>query len=161
MGCTNCKDSVRNCTSILPSTCIPFTGDLPKFFIKKEDCSIVYINDIIEQSGAKIDKLLADTDVSTIDSQCFVYDKNSATTKSLHALELKEICDLKTSVNDIKTIVKNTNISDKEVTIDLRCFKSANAACQIDNDTYTLLSVLNIIIEKLCDHESRLIAIGA
>lgn len=148
--CTDCKDSKYNCGTVIPSTCVVYTGKLPKFFEKKELCSILNINDVFEQYGEKLDLLLEQNDVKTLDKKCLGYDPATITIKKLHQIEINEICGLKAKVETLEDLLANLNIGEQLLTIDLKCFKAENLPCQVENDVYTLLSILNIIITELC-----------
>lgn len=156
LNCTDCKDSKNNCGTVIPSTCVIYTGKLPKFFEKKDVCSILNINDVFEQYGEKLDILLEQNDVKTLDKKCLGYDQATITIKKLHQIEINEICGLKAKVETLEDLLDNLNIGEQLINIDLKCFEAENLPCQVQNDVYTLISVLNIIISELCDMKAKI-----
>lgn len=158
-NCSDCKDGRLTCGVVVPSSCVPFTGDLPDFFVEPAGCSTLNVNDVFEQYGDKLDLLLIQNDVTGLNKRCLGYDAANVTIKKLHQAEIDAICSLDSRVGTLETDVNNHLIGADLVTLDLKCFKSSNAACAVTTDTYTLLSILNILVVELCAAKARILAL--
>lgn len=150
LGCIDCRDARNTCGPTMSSACVWFTGSFSKFINQDDiDCR-VNLNDMFKLYGDEIDALIADTNITSLDPRCLGYDTNSITHVKLEDIQNKNICDLKTTLTALVTEVQTLDIGALPVTVDLKCMKSANSACAVAPDTYPLVTILNIIINKLC-----------
>jgi hypothetical protein len=150
LGCIDCKDARSTCGTTLSSACVWYTGQLPKFINKSDVTCKVNINDIFKLYGDKIDAIIEDTNIKNLSPRCLGYDTSDITHSKLEDIQNQNICELKSTVSELSTLIDNFDIGNQEITIDLKCLKPNGLACQTAPDTYTLKSILNIIISKLC-----------
>lgn len=150
MPCIDCKDNRYTCGTTLSSSCVWFTGEYPSFITDDEKCK-PNINDIFKAYGTKLDFLVTQSNVKSLDKKCLGYDSNSITPLSLFQLYNNEICALKQKVSDLESLLTNLDIGSKTLVIDLKCLSSDGSACATTNNTYTLQSILNVLINKECN----------
>lgn len=150
IGCIDCKDSRSSCGTTMSSACVWFTGSFPKFINADDVQCTVNINDIFRWHGDAIDKLIDETDVKSLDPRCLGYDPSDITNKKLQDIQNLKICELKSTLDTLKLEVENSNIGTELITVDLKCMKPAASSCEVAPNTYSLISVLNVIIAKLC-----------
>lgn len=152
MPCQDC-DKRKECGNKMPSTCVDYTGVVSTLIKDKIKCS-PNVNDVIEQIQIVIEnikKTLGDN--TKLNKKCLVtLDPLTATQQTINQKFIDEICAL-------KTLVSNLNLPDAStimITIDLLCLENVN--CDIPT-AYTLLDILQRIITKICNLETRVQAI--
>lgn len=150
LGCIDCKDSRHTCGTVMSSACVSYTGQFPKFVNQEDLACTSNINDIFKLFGDRMDVLIADTNMKTLNPRCLGFDVSDITPVKLADIQNIAICDLKTTVADLKNTVDNLNIGAELITIDLKCLAPNGAACEVAPNTYSLTSILNIIIDQLC-----------
>ena len=150
LGCIDCKDARNTCGPTMSSACVWYTGQFPLFVNQNDLTCKVNLNDAFKLYGDKIDAIIADTNISSLDPRCLGYDTSDITHKKLEDIQNREICTLKSTVAGLLTTVTNLNIGSEPITIDLKCLKPNGVPCEIAPDTYSLIAILNIIIAKLC-----------
>lgn len=150
LGCIDCKDNRSTCGQTMSSACVWYTGQFPKFINQDNITCKVNLNDLIKLHGDRIDKLIEDTDVKSLDPRCLGYDTSDITPKKLDDIQNAAICDLKEKVTHLLSEVDDLDIGSKLITIDLKCLAPNGAACEVAPNTYSLISILNILIDKLC-----------
>lgn len=139
-----------SCANIIPSECIPYTGKTIKFLPidKQPDCDS-NINGIFDLIAIAIDELKKATDVSHLNKQCLVIPTGSDI-KSVTQLSIDKICGLEASLNTLKTQINGASLGNEKITMDLDCLKPSAAPCEINTNTYTLISILNLFRSEIC-----------
>ena len=150
LGCIDCKDNRHTCGPTMSSACVWYTGQFPKFINQDDLTCKVNLNDILKLYGDKIDAIIADTDISSLNPRCLGYDTSDITHVKLEDIQNAAICDLKTTVDVLNTTVTNLNIGSQLITIDLKCLSENAGPCEVGTNTYTLTSILNLIIAQIC-----------
>lgn len=150
LGCIDCMDNRSTCGPTMSSACVWYTGQFPKFINKDNLTCRVNINDIFKLYGDKIDTIISETDVKSLNPRCLGYDTADITLSKLEDIQNRNICELKSSLTELTDVINNEDIGNKNITIDLKCLKSAAASCATGTDTYPLIAILNVIINKLC-----------
>lgn len=150
LGCIDCRDNRNTCGPTMSSACIWYTGQFPVFVNQTDLNCTVNLNDVFKLYGDEIDLLVANTDVKNLDPRCLGYDTSDITNVKLQDIQNREICTLKSTVAELLTTVTNLNIGSEPITIDLKCLTPNGVACLVAPNTYSLISILNIIIAKLC-----------
>lgn len=142
------------CGSIIPSSCVPFTGNKPKFLTEELECD-VNLDEVIDVLGDKIDELVKATDVSLNTSTCITIEGDKTPKNILQAHDNK-LCELATAIEQLENDVSETDIASQQVTIDLGCLSAAASPCAVGVNTYTLIAVLNLFKTEICNIKSTL-----
>lgn len=150
LGCIDCKDARTTCGPTMSSACVWYTGQFPAFINQDDLTCKINLNDVFKLYGDEIDRLKTDTDVKGLDPRCLGYDTSDITNAKLQDIQNREICTLKATVASLNTLVTNLDIGAETITIDLKCLKPDGLPCEVAPNTYSLISILNIIIAKLC-----------
>lgn len=139
-----------SCGSIIPSECVPYTGNKLRFLAddKQPDCD-ANINDVFHLHAIAIDELKKATDVSGINKQCLTV-ASGATLKTFLQAQTDKLCAVSAKVEAITSQVNGSLLGDSLVTIDLKCLAAAASPCQVSTNTYKLSAVLNIIVSEIC-----------
>jgi len=150
-------DPKYNCGQIIPSACVPYTGsDLTVLAAPTDLPCDANINDVIKILDAEIKTLMDSNDFSSLDKKCFDFDPNTVKAFELHQLEIDKICEIEANLTALTEQFDTLNISSLPITLNLLCMAPAASACAISPNTYTLLSILNTLVAKICDHETRI-----
>jgi hypothetical protein len=152
------------CGKVLPTSCVPYSGRtltfLTPFSLDVLPCD-VNINDVIDRIDLALAQLGTGTNLTTLNSLCLSFDPATVTIVGLHQVEITAICALQTSLNTLTETVDDLNIGNEIITINLGCLTPAAASCAVGTNQYSLLSILSLFSNTLCDIQSRLTAIGA
>jgi hypothetical protein len=152
MACQDC-DKRKECGDKLPSVCVDYTGKISPLIKDKIKCS-PNVDDILEQVQIVIEnikKTLGDN--TKLNKKCLTsLDPLTVTQQGINQKFIDEICALKTLVADLDLPDASTIL----ITIDLLCLENVN--CDIPT-AYTLLDILQRIITKICNLETRVQAI--
>lgn len=134
------------CGVPIPSGCVTFTGEIPSF-ITDAPCA-PSVDFILEQHADQIVALLDSTGLSGLNKGCFTF--TGGKVKDFAQEAITKICVLETSVLALQAAVANLNIGAELITIDLDCLTPQAAPCASGTNTYTLLSVLNLLVAEIC-----------
>lgn len=149
-----------NCGSILPSSCIPFTGkDLTILVAPDELACDANLNDVIEKLDKAVKKLMASNDFTSLEpvEDCFEFDPATVTAAQLHAQEIEKLCIHEGQITALQEQLNDLNIGNEIVTIALpSCLQPLAAPCAVGINEYQLISLLMLFANKLCDHETRI-----
>lgn len=148
------KDCKFTCPEILPSGCIPYTGEVP-CFMDTEECRIM-IDDVLEQTGEQVCDILDQIDLTGLNKLCLDFTPATVTVKALHQVEINKICALDTALTALQAQFEALNIGDELITIDLDCMTPVAAPCDQGTNTYTLLTILTIFRDEICNIKSQL-----
>lgn len=150
MNCIDCNDQRHTCGSTISSSCVWYTGQYPNFITSQDISCKPNINDIFKLYGDKLNYLYDQSKINTLDKKGLGYDSNSITPLQLLQIYNTEITKLKQQVSDLQSIINNFDIGSKNLVIDLKCLSSDGAACATQTNTYSLQSILNVLINKNC-----------
>lgn len=144
----NCRSDKPkyNCGIKQNARCIYYEGDLPEFS-ELEDC--VTLEETTEEIYTNLNEIKDSIDLSKLGKECINYsefqeDEKLKVNEVMLTFE-KEICDLK------------NNITDSSCCIDLN---KIDFKCLIDpcnNSIDTQLKLIQIMIDKICELEQRII----
>lgn len=153
-------DSKYNCGSILPSSCIPYTGkDLTILALPTDlDCD-ANLNDVIEKLDVAIKTLMDSNDFTGLTPviDCIDFDPLTVTAAELHELEIAKICELQGELDALTEQFNNLDIGTELITIILpECLAPLAAPCASAENEYQLITLLNLFAAMLCDHETRI-----
>lgn len=150
-----------NCGTIVGSACVPFTGkDLTIVTGDDQVKCDSNINDVIEIIDAELKKLKDSNDFTGLTSieDCIEFNPATVTAAQLHELELTKICELNGELIALQSQFNDWDISTEIITINLpSCFEADAAPCEIVENEYTLLTLLTLYANKICELESRII----
>jgi hypothetical protein len=149
----------HNCGQILMSACVPFSGSQLTFLTSEEledfPCN-ANMDDVIESIDTTLKKLVDGNNFTALDIDCLDFDPATVTAKDLHQLEITEICLLKGQVDALSEQLNLLNIGNEVITIDLECMTPDAAPCAVGVNQYSLLTILQLFRDKLCDFETRI-----
>src|ERR1035437_4774544 len=112
--------SIRNsCGTVIPSSCVPFTGEQPSFIQDVDFPCDVNLDDVIKQFAITIQKVLDGINLTLLNKRCLDFDSATEDVKGLHQVEIDEICALKAQLDNLQTAFDSLNLSTKLITIDL------------------------------------------
>lgn len=139
------------CGTIIPSGCVPYTGsDLTCLINPATLPCDASMNDVVFQLDAAIKTLQNSNNFTTLNPLCLTFDPATVTAVQLHQLEITNICGLQASLTALQTIVDNLNIGNELIDINLQCLTPSAAPCLVPPSSYSLLSILNVIISEVC-----------
>jgi hypothetical protein len=145
-----------SCGTIIPSGCVPFTGKKLNFLPDNQQPACdANINDVIEKVDAALDSIQKAIDVSLHSFDCGTLQSPKTAAKVLQA-HADKICALAASVTALQSIIANENIANEHVTINLGTLAAAASPCQVGTNTYTLISVLNLLVSQIISIKTTL-----
>lgn len=146
-----------NCGTILASSCVHYTGK-DFTFMKPEDaleCN-ASVSDAFQLVDKYLKPLVDGNDFTDLDKDCLDFDPATINAKGLHQLEITEICLLKSQITALQTQVNNLNIGNEIITINMQCLSGDAAPCASGVNQYQLIAVLNTLVSKICEFETRI-----
>jgi hypothetical protein len=153
-------NSKYNCGTILPSSCIPFSGKDLTILITPDELSCdANINDVIEKIDIAVKKLMDSNDFTALEpiEDCLEFDPATVTAKELHELEIQKLCTHEAEILALQNQLNDLDIGNEIITIDLpACLEAGAAPCAVGTNEYQLISLLMLFANKLCDHETRI-----
>lgn len=150
MDCDNLSyDNRETCTTLLPSSCIPYTGYISPSIEADIKCR-PNINDIIKAIQDLIDKIKAGLgDNTTLDEKCLSFDPATVTQSQLNQIFITELCTIKDLIADLPTTVDPNTIN---IAINLLCLIDPLCTPQT---TYTLTEILIKLVTAYCNLLTR------
>lgn len=151
MACEDLSyDNRETCSVILPSSCIPFVGALTDSFKEELEGCRPNINDILKLIQDRIDLIQAGLgDNKTLDEACLNFNPLIATQVQINQSIITELCALKQTVQDLGGAIDPTTIM---LAVDLLCLE--DPSCD-PAESYNLLVVINKLLAKVCNLETR------
>lgn len=151
-------DRRSTCGQVLPSACVPYTGDKLAFLDEENELACdANINDVFYKIDEALEKLVAGNDFTNLVAGCLTFTPATVTPAQLHAVQIAAICDHKARLTTLEDRLNNLQIQNEIVTINLpACLKPAAAACAVGVNSYQLSALLILFANKLCDLETRL-----
>jgi hypothetical protein len=145
-----------SCASIVPSSCVVYTGSKLAFLSDDEqpECD-ANLDDIIDKIGDAIDTIKQAVDVTNHVAACMTL-STPKTVKSVLQNHADKICALDASIQSLVTQWAAFDIANELITIDLGCLAPAAAPCQVGTNTYTLISILNLFRTEICAIKTHL-----
>lgn len=146
-----CDTSKYNCGEIIPSSCVPYTGsDLTVLADPASLACNANINDVIKVLDTTLKGVLDGSNLTGLNPRCLTFTPATVTVAGLFQVEIDKICALDASLVALTTQVNNLNIGNEPIVIDLLCLAPAAAPCQSAPNTYTLLAILNTLVNEVC-----------
>lgn len=146
-----CDTSKYQCGTIIPSSCVPFTG---KDLTCISDPTLLpcnaNVNDVIGLIDGVVKKLVDGDNLTGLNVRCLTFNPATITPAQLHQVEIDKICGLDATLNALVTQVNSLNIATMPIAIDLQCLAPAAAPCLTPPNIYPLLAVLNTMISEIC-----------
>lgn len=154
----SCNNSKYNCGQILPSSCVPFTGDVLTFPATPDALTCdANINDVIFVIDKYLKVLVDGNNLTGLNKNCLDFVPATVTPAQLHQIEIDQICLLKGQTEALQTQFDDFNIGAHTVDINLpTCLLASAAACLTGINTYQLIALLNLYAAKICDLETRI-----
>jgi hypothetical protein len=146
-----------NCGTIIASSCVHFTAK--DFTFMKEvdalECN-ASVSDAFDLINKYLKPLVDGNDFTGLDKDCLDFDPATIDAKGLHQLEITEICLLKSQIEALQTQINNLNIGNEVIAINLQCLTPDAAPCAVAPNQYQLISILNVLVSKICEFETRI-----
>ena len=139
-----------NCGQIIPSGCVLYTGDIPAFINATDLACDPNVDEILAQYGAQIQLLLTGNTLTGLNPKSLVFNPATITVSGLHQVEINAIDSLSTLLTALQTQVNNLNIATMNVVIDLKCLTPAANPNNLPVNTYTLSTILGILVDQIC-----------
>lgn len=147
----NCDTLKYKCGQLYPSACVPYTGkDLTLLADPTTLGCDANINDVIFQIDAAVHTLIVGDILTGLNPRCLSFNPAIITPAGLHQVEIDKICGLDASLTTLINTVNNLNIGTELIVIDLQCMTPAAAPCLTPPNSYSLLSVLNMLVSEIC-----------
>lgn len=146
-----CDTSKYNCGTIITSSCVPYTG--PDLTILEDPTSLVCnanINDVFTIFDTTIKEILVGSDLTGLNPRCLTFVPDTVTVAGLFQVQTDKICSLDAQVTTLTNLINNLNIGSEPITINLLCLTPAAAPCESPANTYTLLAILNTLVNEIC-----------
>lgn len=145
------------CGTVLASSCVHYTG---KDFTFNKPADALECNASVSDAFELVDKylkpLVDGNDFTGLDKDCLDFDPLTIDAKGLHQLEITEICLLKSQLTALQTQFNDLNIGTEVIAINLQCLTPDAAPCAVSPGQYQLIAVLNVIVSKICELETRI-----
>jgi len=145
----NCNDPRKNCGTIVPSSCVSFTGTQPAFIANIDFPCDVNVTDVIDLTTAEIDKIKAGEDLTGLNKRCLVFDPLTIDIKGLTQVQIDELCALDASVAALQTTLSALDIGTELVSVDLGAMTPITNPCSATVNQYTLFYVLQSFANEL------------
>ena len=142
-------DNRETCGTLLPSSCIPYTGVVNESVQEGLPCR-PNINDVIKNIQNLIDGIKASLgDNTTLDENCLTFNPSSVTQAGLNQIFIDEICSLKEAVAALQEPVDPDTLM---VAINLLCLIDPSCDPQTE---YSLTEILVKLVTAYCDLLTR------
>lgn len=143
--------SKHTCGTIIPSSCVPYTGKDLKFLSTEDQPACdANIDEVIEKISIAIDTLQDATDVTDYDLDCVEHPVGNKTIVTISQAQNEKICALQAQLTALQSQFAAYDIGTEQITVDLGCLASAAAPCQVSTNTYTLASIITLFANEIC-----------
>lgn len=143
-------DNRETCVAPLPSSCVPYTGEIND--IIKADLPLCKpnINDIFKSLQTLIDKIQKSLgDNKTLDKECLTFAPATVTQKELNQIFVDELCEIKTILGTIDGGIDPATI---KLAVDLLCL--IEPLCE-PKEEYTLTEIITKLVAAYCSLLTR------
>jgi len=145
-----------SCATLVPSSCVPFTGkDLVFLTLEEQPECDANLDEVIDLIAIAIKDLETATDVSTHNKACLEISGILTLPKLLQA-HTDKLCALDAQLITLTDQLDDLVIGNELVTIDLGCLATAAAPCLVASNTYTLIAILNTFRSEICAIKAEL-----
>jgi len=150
MPLVKCIKNKERCGTMTSSSCVSFEGQYDDI-IKKEviDCD-ANLDDILHLLSSEIKKLKDATNVDTFNGGCITILDSDKLVNIVQKIDTL-VCTLKTNLETLQTTVNNITGNNTLITIDLDCLTPEASGCAVNDNTYTIYTVLNILKNEICN----------
>lgn len=152
----NCNDPRNKCGSVIPSSCVPFTGAKPSFVSEEDFPCNVNMDDMIKNLSTQIEEILAGIDLTLSDKRCLDYNPETVTVSELQQIHNDELCAFKARIETLEESVNSLNIASKLISLNLGCMTPSTNPCSPNTNLYTLYYILNTFKTELCAIKTHL-----
>ena len=149
----NSYDNRETCGTLLPSSCIPYTGVINDSIKEGIPCR-PNINDIIKNIQNLIDHIkLGLGDNTTLDPKCLTFDPSYATQSAINQSIITELCSIKDQVIELQKPIDPDTLM---IAINLLCLIDPSCTPQTE---YSLTEILVKLVTAYCDLLTRVTTI--
>ncbi len=146
------------CGSMWPSGCVLFTGELPDFVDADSFECDGNMDELLEKYGAKIDEIAHSIDLSTLNvPNCLTFNTSTGTVKDFAQEIADRFCALNTTVIALQNAFNALDIGSKTIEIDLGDLTPVGDPCAVADNTYTLISILNLFKSEIISLKEQII----
>lgn len=144
----NCNDARKNCGTVVPSSCIPYTGSKPSFVDEEDFPCDVNINDVIGEISTEITTILDGEDITELNRRCLP-SAITGTIKELHQDEIDALCASQAQLDALQTSFDALNIGSELVTLNLGAMTPITNPCSVTINQYSLFYILNTLVTNI------------
>jgi hypothetical protein len=145
------------CGSIIPSSCVPFSGkDLSFLTTANQIACDASIDDVIEKVSDKLVEIGNAIDVSDYDTSCLQGLPAYPTLVQISKAHTEAICAISSQVETLIDEFAELDIANEHITINLGCLAPAATSCAVATNTYTLISILTLLKNEICAIKTEL-----
>lgn len=151
MSCDNLSfDNRETCATLVPSSCIPYTGYVSPNIAEDIPQCRPNINDILKALQELIDKIKDSLgDNTTLDKDCLDFDAAIVKQVELNQLFIDELCAIKAQIGSVDAPIDPNLIL---LIVNLLCLE--DPACD-PKTSYTLQEIIVKLITAYCDLLAR------
>lgn len=146
-----CDSSKYNCGTIIPSSCVPFSGRrltiLPDPNLLPCDASI---DDVVFLLDGSITHIARGLNLTGLDPMGLDFTPATVTQAELDQVLISAIQGTSAALETLTTQVNDLNIGELDIQINLGCLAPAAAPCLVPPNTYPLIAVLNAMLAEIC-----------
>jgi hypothetical protein len=138
------------CGTIVPSSCVPYTGKKLAFLedAAQPECD-ANINDVVDKIGAAIKDLKDTIGTAEHDLYCSNYTITDTSVKGLLQAHADKICSIDNYAQNIQNTLNELNVGNYLVSLNLGDLASAASSCEVQINTYQLISVLSLLVAEI------------
>lgn len=154
MPCKDC-DGRFNCPENISSACVGYTGKISTLVKDLIPCT-PNVNDIVEELYKLVEKIKKSLgDNRMLEKGCFSFNNLIVTQEEINRLLLNKLCELQAAIAAIGSTITIDAVN-VVMTVNLSCIESGLCVPQVQ---YTLAEIILKMVTKICDHETRILAI--
>ena len=153
-----CTDPKYKCGQTNTSSCIFYSGKtLTSIDEDKQPECDASLDDVIFALDAQLKIIKDGYDLTGLNLDCLTLATDVVTPFAVHQAEILQICENKANIAALTTQFNDWDITSEIVTITLpECLTEDAAPCAVGTNQYSLVSLLLLFANMLCDHETRI-----
>lgn len=145
------------CGSIIPSSCVPYTGkDLKFLALNDQPACDANINEVFDKIGNEIFDINTAIDVTNFNVFCLTGLPSTKTIVNITQANTEKICGIEAQLQALSSQFADLSIGSEQITLNLGCLAAAAAPCQVSTNTYSLVSVLTLLVNEICAIKTEL-----
>jgi hypothetical protein len=144
------------CGTIIPSSCVPYSGkDLKFLSTSNQPACDATVDDVVDKISIAIDTLNKAIDVSSHTASCLTL-PTTKTVASILQAQSSKLCALDAQLQSLSQQVAQGSIANQLININLGCLATAASGCEAEANTYSLISILTLFKNEICAIKANL-----